>query len=77
MGTEYRLVTERPAHQDGRAQQVYLKRDYDHARQSLEDWARDMERYRRSDLELWHAKIQEREVTDWVDVFDDTEGIPI
>ena len=82
MGTEYRLVTERPAHQDGRyagdVKQVYEKRDYDHARKSLTDWHRDMERYEAGGLAPWHAHIETREVTGWERVdFTEAEAVPI
>ena len=83
MGTEYRLVTERPAYQDGHFrdtidQRVYPKRDYDHARKSLTDWHRDMERYESVGLAPWHAHIETREVTDWERVdFTEAEAVPI
>ena len=79
MGTEYRLVTERPVYQDGRAaHEVYPKRDYDHARKSLADWHRDMERYEAVGLAPWHAHIETREVTDWEPIdFKEPEAVPM
>ena len=82
MGTEYRLVTERPVHQDGRyagdVKHVYEKRSYDHARESLADWHRDMERYQSVGLAPWHAYIETREVTDWEPIdFTEAEAVPI
>ena len=82
MGTEYRLVTERPAHQYGPSvtpfREVFPKRSYDHARQSLMGWHRDMERYQSVGLAPWHAHIETREVTDWERVdYTEAEAVPI
>ncbi len=78
MATEYRLVTERPGYQGGRATQVFAKRDYTHARDALQDWYRDQERYANTGLAAWDAHLESREVSVWEPVvFDEVEGIPV
>ena len=65
MTTEYRLVTERPGHQNGRKRFYKQKRTWEHARGSLEAHGEDMKRYDSADLEPWHAWIETREVSEW------------
>ena len=62
---EYRLVLERPPHQDGRRYRYYDKKDWGHARRGLQDHARDMKRYLDAGLDPWFAWVEEREVTTW------------
>ena len=65
MTTEYRLVTERPGHQDGHKTLTYPKRNWEHARKGLEAHGDDMKRYSNAGLAPWHAYIETREVTKW------------
>ncbi len=65
MTTEYRLVTERPAHQNGRKTLIYRKRNYEHARDGLKDWGESQARNRNAGLDPWDAWIETREVTGW------------
>ena len=65
MATEYRLVTERPGHQNGRKTLIYRKRNWEHASDGLKAWGAQYERDRNAGLEPWDAHIETREVTDW------------
>jgi hypothetical protein len=65
---EYRLVRERPSYQNGKSQRIVSKRDYTHARESLEGHYRDMIRYEAAGIEPWHAWIEEREVSEWIPI---------
>ncbi len=76
--TEYRLVLERPAHQDGNRLRHVSKRDYSHARKGLQDHQEHATKLLELGLDPWLASVEEREVSEWVKVvFDEAEGVPV
>ncbi len=66
MSHEYRLVVERPEHQQGRRQFRYRKRSLADAQRALEDHDAHAHRmYEAVELTVWEAWIETRQVGDW------------
>jgi len=75
----YRLVVERPEHQQGRRQFRYKKQslaDAEHALQSHNEHAQRM--YEAIGLTVWDAWIETRQVGDWHPLDDEpVEAVPV
>ncbi len=66
MTHEYRLVVERPEHQQGNRRFTYRKRSLADAEQALESHQDHAERmYEEVGLTVWPAWIETRDVSDW------------
>ena len=66
MSHEYRLVVERPEHQQGRRSFTYRKRSLADAERALEDHDAHAQRmYLAVGLVVWAAWIEPRQVGDW------------
>ncbi len=66
MSHEYRLVIERPEHQQGRRQFRYKKRTLADAQRALEDHdTHALRMYEAVGLTVWEAWIETRQVGDW------------
>lgn len=79
MSHEYRLVVERPEHQDGRRRFTYKKHtraDAERALEAHEAHAENM--YAQVGLSVWPAWIETRDCTDWRRLNDEpVEAVPI
>ncbi len=79
MNNEYRLVVERPEHQDGKRRFTYRKRSRDDVERALaahEEHAQNM--YAQVGLSVWAAWIETRDCTDWRRLDDEpVEAVPI
>lgn len=67
MTKEYRLVVERPEHQQGRRLTTYPKQSLTHAQRALKDHQVHAERIRHVS-QMWEAWIETREVSKWTKV---------
>ncbi len=66
MSNEYRLVVERPEHQQGRRRFTTRKRTLADAQRALEDYEAHAQRmYETVELPIWKAWIETRQVSDW------------
>ncbi len=66
MSQEYRLVVERPEHQQGRRRFTTRKRTLADAQRALEDYEAHAQRmYEAVGLTVWAAWIETRQVGDW------------
>ncbi len=66
MSHEYRLVVERPEHQQGRRRFTYWKRSLADAQRALEDHDTHAARmFEAVGLTVWTAWIETRQVGDW------------
>lgn len=66
MTKEYRLVVERPEHQQGQRRFTTRKRSLEDAQRALEDHRTHAERmYEQVGLTVWEAWIETREVGNW------------
>ena len=79
MSLEYRLVVERPEHQQGRRSFTYRKRSLADAERALEAHQDHAERmYEQVGLTVWEAWIETRQVGDWGRLDDEpVEAVPV
>ncbi len=76
MSQEYRLVVERPEHQDGKRLFRYRKRSLADAERALEDHDAHAQRmYEAVGLTVWAAWIETREVGDWARLEDEPVAV--